>query len=91
MEALPKAIGSRVIGATALCFAEDGPRDGRLPAESRERRIALYLRRSSVERWAALDADPSAWQGQDPGRIVIADPARGISDPETRERLRALL
>lgn len=94
---LPKALRSRVIGATwhsAMATDEGYGSRGRetwWDHATRYQQIRRYVNRARLVDWIAVDDNPEGWAEADQGRLIHTDSERGLSDPHALSRLSALL
>lgn len=92
LAALPEGLRGRVIGSTFHSELVDW-----YDNTTRYRQIAGYLGRSRIaEPWIAIDDlhegdEIDEWPQADRHRLILTNPARGLSDPKTAAALRAAL
>lgn len=76
---LPEGLRKRVIGRTF-----------RLPVP-RGWEVSFQAEDSGIGEWIAIDDSTSNWPNAYRDRLVDCDPSRGLSDPATVSRLKAML
>ncbi|KFE52123.1 HAD domain-containing protein [Pseudomonas syringae] len=89
---LPLRIQVRVVGSTWHSSMERELSDVIWwDQATRHDQIARYVARSGVTQWVALDDDARGWDAGHLHRLVLTDPAQGLSNPSTLIKLRKRL
>jgi hypothetical protein len=93
--ALPEKIQERIIGSTfhtRMAGGWDTDSGDDWCGKTRYQQIAADLRRRAAgQKWVPIDDDVKGWAESARGNLVQTDPARGLGDDATLERLVTLL
>lgn len=86
-DALPEPLCKRVIGATwHTAIGRDDESYWWWTNATRYQQIVRYVERAKLERWIALDDDDAEWAESARHRLILTNPDKGISDPQTLEQ-----
>lgn len=96
VDALPKLLRQRVIGATWHSVMTQSDYNAGLPLSfwndaTRYQQIAHYVKRARLARWVAIDDHGEEWADIHCENLIQTDPDKGVSDPIAMTRLQAML